>query len=421
MSFLKSLFGIFSRPNPSAASPARSAGPAVAGGAAARERQVFIGREELFDSESRIAGYLLRPRPLLEGAGFDAGALAAALIDEGIPGLARSRQIILPLAVEQWRAADFSACLTPQFALQLASADELAALGGGVGTALDWTAIGSSAPDIALVDLHALPLAELESGIAALRRRFPAMRWLARNVHSWEEFRYCMSHGFALCSGSFTATVDAADAGKQVSQARLVVIEMLNQLRAGDDIQDIATTAKRDPSVVIKLLEMVNSPFYGASREVASIEEAILLLGRDALYRWLSLALFRVDGGGGRDEALLVIALSRAFFLESLSPDDSRQHADELFLVGLLSLVDVLLGLPIGQVAARMRLPQAVEEALCSGRGPYAGYLRIAQAMAQCQLREAVLLASVLQIDSRQLIESYSQALRLASGETAVL
>ena len=75
-----------------------------------------------------------------------------------------------------------------------------------------------------------------------------------------------------------------------------------------------------------------------------------MLLGRDAVYRRLTLAMFWIDAHGGRDQTLLVIALSRACFLEGLASEKDRKLAGELFLVGMLSVVDGLLGLPMVRV-----------------------------------------------------------------------
>lgn len=143
-----------------------------------------------------------------------------------------------------------------------------------------------------------------------------------------------------------------------------------------------------------------------------------MLLGREPLYRWL--ALFRVDARGGRDESLLVIALSRAAFLESLAPGGDRQQAGELFLVGLFSLIDSLLQLPIRRVLEKVQLPVPVAEVLLENSGPYgpyARYLMLALAMERCRVDQAVSLVVQLGLDPAAMVASYGESMAWASSD----
>jgi EAL and modified HD-GYP domain-containing signal transduction protein len=151
---------------------------------------------------------------------------------------------------------------------------------------------------------------------------------------------------------------------------------MLNLLRRDADPEALEEVAKRDPGVAVKLIEIANSPMAGLARPVASLQQAFLILGRDALYRWLSLGIFRA-GGDPRDETLLELALNRARFLELIA-QRCNARADELFLVGLFSLLDSLLGIPMTEVVGRMQLPAAVSQVLLRSEGPYGQFLRLA-------------------------------------------
>ena len=94
-------------------------------------------------------------------------------------------------------------------------------------------------------------------------------------------------------------------------------------------------------------------------------KQAILVLGRQRLYRWLTVAMFRVGKTRDRDEALLEVALTRARFLETVADSSlGKKDCDELFLVGLLSLFDVLLAIPVH------RCPEVVVEAVFARHAP---------------------------------------------------
>lgn len=366
------------------------------------------------------------------GAGVSGPALLAALESERVGHLIERRKAIIPLTDAQWHAADFATFARPNayFLLTSTNASAMPALewvnlatrirasGGSIATSLEnFMSHGDSAQlaDCLLLNLAETSLVSFEQQLADIRRQYPELLLVVDGVSSWSEYRYLLSLGISLCIGPFATTPDDNEQSNQISQSRLVLIEMLNMLRGDGEIAEIATVAKRDPAVVVKLLEMANSPLSGLSRKVASLEDAIILLGRDALYRWLSLAMFRVDSRGDRDETLMVIALSRASFLERLAPTGNRQVAGELFLVGLLSLIDSLLSMPIEKVLEKMHLPAPVASVLLRNEGPYARYLSLAFAMERCRIEQAVTLSSVIGLDPTAMMTSYGESIAWAS------
>jgi EAL and modified HD-GYP domain-containing signal transduction protein len=105
------------------------------------------------------------------------------------------------------------------------------------------------------------------------------------------------------------------------------------------------------------------------------------MLGHDQLYRWLTLLLFTHQDADGRSQALLRNALIRARFAEILGEDRlAKEYRGGLFIVGILSMLDALLNLPMEQVLASLNLSEPIAEALLHGRGVYAPYLQLATA-----------------------------------------
>ncbi len=420
----KKLFARLSSPPPAKASaPKVDATPP----AAAAPRLLFAW-QELIGADRRIAGYRLLPRALDGDAAISGAQLSAGLAHENVRPAAAQRPLLIPLSAAQWADADFrpllaahshllitdlAACADPR-----ALIDAIHVAGGRVAAYLPWQvdAQAELPVDLFLLEFHEVPLAALEQRLQALARRRPGVGLLADGIESWDEFRLCQRLGITYCSGGFAASRDQAASAERISESRLVVIDMLNQIRADAPLKAIAATAMRDPAVVVKLLEMANSPLYGLPRQVAGIEEAITLLGRDALYRWLSLAMFRMDGDNGRDGTLLMLAMGRAALLAGLARD-SGQAADEAFLVGLLSLIDCLLERPLSEILARIQLPEAVAAALLRNEGPHAPPLQLAIMLERCQLDQAVILAGALQIPAARLVACYREALSWATAQ----
>lgn len=436
MSFFKRLAGVFSRSETTPATPA--AVPAAASPTAVVQpsppRRAAVTWQEILDERMRIAGYLLRPVSLLEGVPVAGTDLLDAINGERLARLGERRLAVLPLTLRQWREADFRPLAGPgrYFLLKAESPDERAALpeavaellAGGVQVAVAHADAGADqalagTAQMLVLRLHDLSLPALEQQVAQLRRRHPDLRLVVDEVGSWDEYRFLRSLGIAYCLGPFATQPDVTDQRDEVSQGRLVVIDMMNHLRGDADLSELAVVAKRDPAVVVKLLEMANSPVYGLARQVATIEEAIMLLGRETLYRWLALAMFRVDSTSAHDETLMVIALSRASFLEGMAPEGDRRMAGELFLVGLLSLIDSLLKMPMAKILERMNLPPQVAEVLLGSDGPYARYLMLVMAMERAHMQRVGTLCTLLELDVAEVVATYGEAVTWASATAA--
>jgi len=113
-----------------------------------------------------------------------------------------------------------------------------------------------------------------------------------------------------------------------------------------------------------------------------------MMVGREQLYRWLTLSLFRVGSHRERDEALLELALARARFIELLVEQQlSKAQAGEAFFVGLLSMRDCLLSQSLEIILSRLNVAEHVASVLRRSEGPYAPCVRLALAVEQGQRR----------------------------------
>jgi EAL and modified HD-GYP domain-containing signal transduction protein len=162
---------------------------------------------------------------------------------------------------------------------------------------------------------------------------------------------------------------------------RTRLCDLLNRLRNDEEISEIAMQLRFSPTLSYRLLRYINSPAMGLQSRVASIESSLVFLGREKLYRWLTLLLFNADDTQSTDGALLEQALIRGRMMELLAAEKfSRQACDELFVVGMFSLLDVLMKRPMSIALDPLQLPLAITAALIDNAGEYATYLRLAVA-----------------------------------------
>lgn len=377
--------------------------PATSSPATGQFGSTLLLREEMLDHRGRLAGH----RVGAPTSGHDSAGLLQALLASQVQRQAERRWVLIDLQggwPHTWQDTDWRGLVQQHTVVQLAASDtsnasHAAALRQwGAGVALRWT---GSAPEPSVLNpalapslthivlsLRQDPLQLIEQRLQHLRRTQPRLHIIVEDVTTWAEQRLCVAQGAHLVMGPFLTTADDRGTDEPVAPGRLVLMDMLQAVRQGADNAALAELAKRDPGIAVQLLSMVNSPAFGLSQPLSSLDQAMTMLGRDALYRWLSVSLFAGGRERPHDLALLEMALTRARFMEQLgrahpTPDLPGQ-ADELFLVGLLSFVDRLLGLPLDQLLQRMAVPQAVADVLLRSEGPHAPWMLLALAMERC-------------------------------------
>lgn len=237
---------------------------------------------------------------------------------------------------------------------------------------------------------------------------------LAAELNSLDEFNLCYQSGFDFYQGSFVTSRESWHPPKSEIN-RVLALKLLNALRTDEDLKTIADQITADPVMTYKLLRYLNSPAIGLQTPVLTIEGAILLLGRERCFRWLSLLLFDIKQVGFRERLLCEQALARAFFLESLAGQGQiPNQKDELFILGLFSMLDVLIGHPLPQLLEHTQLPPSIRQALLEHTGIYYTALTLAQASEKQLTEETNKLAESCGINNLQILENSIKALSKA-------
>lgn len=165
---------------------------------------------------------------------------------------------------------------------------------------------------------------------------------------------------------------------------RLKILDLLNRVRREAEIAELSAIFKQDPALSFEILRYINSPGAGLPNKVGSIDQALIVLGRQKLYRWLTLLLFTSRAEQELDWALMENALVRARLAELLARDAlAANERDELFITGMFSLLDILLHTPMDKLLKHVSLPAQAVEALLHQSGKYAPYLALAIACEQ--------------------------------------
>lgn len=204
------------------------------------------------------------------------------------------------------------------------------------------------------------------------------LQLIAQELASFDEFNLCFQGGFDYFLGDFITRRDNWHPPRSDIN-RLLVIKLLNLLRSDTELSVIAPQLIGDPVMSFKLLRYLNSPAMGLQSPITAMDKALLVLGRSRFYRWLSLLLFDIKAPGYRERMLTEQALTRAFFLEALAGQGRLpKDGDELFLLGLFSMLDLLIGQPLPSILDQTRLPPAVHAALLGEPGIHRSALELA-------------------------------------------
>jgi EAL and modified HD-GYP domain-containing signal transduction protein len=189
---------------------------------------------------------------------------------------------------------------------------------------------------------------------------------LARGVDDPMRLTLARSLGANLVQGGFFRSREAIRARKATSHetSRFRLLAAIEQPEP--DFDALSQTMKADAALSFRLLAYLNSPAFGFPERIGSLRQAMLLLGWKILKNWLRVAVLTDLAPDRRVRQLLLLSAQRAKFLElaatSLGP--GRDDPDELFLLGLFSLLEPLLRLPMTEVAAHLPLARPLLDAL---------------------------------------------------------
>lgn len=172
-------------------------------------------------------------------------------------------------------------------------------------------------------------------------------------------------------------------------QRAMALLQLLTQ---DADTHELEAVFRQDPTLSYQLLRLVNSAAIGARREITSFSQAILLLGRQALKRWVNLLLFAARDDDPRSAMLLAHVCLRARGLELLAQaaGQDRLGQDEAFMAGMLSILDTLLGQPLPEVLQPLRLSDNLRQGLLESEGQIGALLKLWRAVEQRQPAAAV-------------------------------
>lgn len=195
---------------------------------------------------------------------------------------------------------------------------------------------------------------------------------IATEVISHADHEWAISNSCSLTTGEFL--LNRHPPGRKADMTRLRLVKLLALLAADADTTEIEEIFRQEPKLAYSLLRLVNSAANSPRTPITCYAEAINILGRRQLQRWLQLLVYADQNNGQRANPVLQKAATRGRMMELLAAssshgDKSEHFLDAAFMVGTFSLLDILLNMPIKEVLQQLPLPEIVYAGLAEHAG----------------------------------------------------
>ena len=251
---------------------------------------------------------------------------------------------------------------------------------------------------------------DIEKAKIYFTKVYPNIKLVAVNVESQEVYDSLVkSGGYTLYEGEFYR-MPVTKGETDVAPLKVNYIELLNIVNNEDfDLTKAADVIGRDTALVLNLLQMVNK--MAVNSEITSIRHAAAMLGQKELKKWINTAVTNQLCADKPNE-ITRVSLLRAKFAENLAPAfDMAGLSAELFLMGLFSVIDIILEVPMKEALKKVKVSKQIEKALIEDKGDLAQVLNFMVAYENADWGEIDRLLILKNIESDKIEEAYKHSL----------
>jgi c-di-GMP phosphodiesterase len=387
--------------------------------------QIFIGRQPIFDSKLKVAGYELLFRSAdvnaydgLDGDKATSQVINNAVMEIGLDDIIGENPAFINFTKELLINGLAELLPPDRVVLEILETvevdDELIEgvkklVDAGYVIALDdFTFSDEWMPLIKLAKIIKFDVMEhnLES-IKSQLQKFEGknIELLAEKVETQDEYNVLKNEGFDYFQGYFFSKPDVIS-HKALSSDSISLLQLISQIQKPDiEVVEIENLISQDVSLSYKLFRCVNSAAFGLKNKMNSIKQAVVYLGIKRLKNWV--CLLAMTGNPNKSSELIQVGLVRAKMCELIANENDLTDKDSFFVVGLFSILDAILDQPLIEILKKMPLEDTLNNALINNDGEMGKALLCSKSCEQCTWNEI----EFPNIGKERLYEIYREAM----------
>lgn len=241
------------------------------------------------------------------------------------------------------------------------------------------------------------------------------IKFLAEKVETTEDFTHALEMGYSYFQGYFFSRPIIVS-GRDIPSNKLIYLQLLKELHSQEfDFDHIEGLFKKDVSLSYKLLKFINSANFSFRTEINSIKQALIMLGKKGISKWLSLVALKGIGEDKPDE-LLVTAICRAIFCELIaSKVGLANQRSDLFLMGMFSLIDAFLDQPLSTILTELPISKEIKNALLGEQSLFQAVYQLVLFYEKGDWENLHEMTVQLGLDEAEVIGFYIESLEMAN------
>ncbi|WP_051693848.1 EAL and HDOD domain-containing protein [Desulfohalovibrio reitneri] len=241
---------------------------------------------------------------------------------------------------------------------------------------------------------------------------------LAKRVEDRQRYHAVSSMGFDLFGGFFFQKPEIVPGRKLSSNeaSRLSLFRILE--RSEPDFDELARMVETDVSISYRLLSYLNSAAFSFTRKISSIKQAVVILGWNKVRNWLRLIILTDLVPEGKTHEIPYLSAIRGKFLErvALGQGMPEATANEIFLLGLFSLLEPMLDAPMDRILKNVPLDDSIKAALCGDENEHALWLELAACFEKGDWDRLDTLMRELRLEPLEVARDYYESLVWANS-----
>lgn len=238
---------------------------------------------------------------------------------------------------------------------------------------------------------------------------------LAEKIETREMFEHCQDLGFEWFQGYFLSKPQIVEGVKTSGNMHALLNLLASLMKADVSLETISSAIATDGRLTYKILKLANGATKNNQTKITSIQQAVMILGLDAIRNWATLLLLTSDKS--QPQEVYIQSCIRAKMCELIGQKLGDKHfANNCFTLGLLSTLDILLKLPLKVIAGQLNLSEDMQAGLLKHTGKLGHVLAMVLALEQQQWSKLIPAAGHYKISERKINDFYINACQWAAS-----